>query len=169
MLKKAIKLDPNYADAYAELADIYNTGYNYLANTKEESKNYLRLQEVYLDTAFNLDSTSAEVYFVKSLVYSAKAEYYASIGEYDKAVHEENEQFKCIKKVIKNIRKEGLISTLHKVNARLETPKALGYSSCGIIIDSKAQFKKFKPGDIFITKARFIHMIHVKNGLMMDI
>jgi len=101
MLKKAIKLDPNYADAYAELADIYNTGYNYLANTEEEEKKYLRLQEFYLDTAFNLDSTSDEVYFVKSLVHSAKAEYYAFNGECDKAVYEENEQFKCIKKVIK--------------------------------------------------------------------
>jgi serine/threonine protein kinase len=99
--KKAIKLDPNYADAYAALADLYNTGYNYLAYTAEERKKYLQLQEACLDTAFNLDSTSAGIYFIKHMVHGAKAEYYALNGEYDKAVHEENEQFKCIKKAIK--------------------------------------------------------------------
>jgi serine/threonine protein kinase/Flp pilus assembly protein TadD len=98
--KKAIKLDPNYADAYAALAGLYNTGYFYLANTKEETEKYLQLQEAYLDTAFNLDSTSAEVYFVKHMVHGAKAVYYALNGEYDKAVHEDNEQFKCIKNTI---------------------------------------------------------------------
>jgi serine/threonine protein kinase/Tfp pilus assembly protein PilF len=75
MFKKAITLDPNFADSYASLADVYNTFYNWFAETDEEKDKYMQLQETYLDTAFNLDSNSAEVYMVKGYVHEAKNEF----------------------------------------------------------------------------------------------
>jgi serine/threonine protein kinase/tetratricopeptide (TPR) repeat protein len=101
MFKKAIKLDPNYADSYAYLTDLYNTGYNYLAKTAAEREKYLQLQAANLDTAFSLDSTSAEVYFVKSMVHKAKAHNYALKGKVNRAAHEYDEEFKCLNKVYK--------------------------------------------------------------------
>lgn len=52
-----------------------------------------------------------------------------------------------VKQVIQNIKKEGLVATLKKVNTKLDNPKALGYSSCGVVVDSKDFEAKFKAGD----------------------
>jgi polar amino acid transport system substrate-binding protein len=49
--------------------------------------------------------------------------------------------------VLNNIRKEGLSSTISKVKTRLDTLKALGYSSSGKVIASLDKNGIFKPGD----------------------
>jgi polar amino acid transport system substrate-binding protein len=49
--------------------------------------------------------------------------------------------------VLNNIRKEGLSSTITKVKTRLDTLKALGYSSAGKVIASLDKNGIFKPGD----------------------
>ena len=72
MLKKSIEVDPNYANSFAELADLYHTYAGFLAKTREEKKEYIGLLEKYINIAFKLDSTSAEVQFVKGLDYWEK-------------------------------------------------------------------------------------------------
>jgi polar amino acid transport system substrate-binding protein len=52
-----------------------------------------------------------------------------------------------VRQVFDNLRKEGVFKTLEKVKNKLEMPKALGYSSCGIVIQSKDFENKFKQND----------------------
>ncbi len=52
-----------------------------------------------------------------------------------------------VKQVMDNIRKEGLLSTIHKVKNKLDWPKALGYSSCGVVLEA-AEGERFRPGDL---------------------
>lgn len=49
------------------------------------------------------------------------------------------------RQVLDNIKKEGLLATLRKVQTRLSVPKALGYSCAGYIIASSCD--EFRPGE----------------------
>ena len=84
-LKKAIALDPHYALAYAELADLYNSFFNFIASTDLEKEKYLRLQEEYFYMAYKLEPNSAEVQNVKSLIHDAKGEIEKSFESLRKA------------------------------------------------------------------------------------
>jgi len=53
-----------------------------------------------------------------------------------------------VKQVLDNVKREGVLQTWDKVQKRLSSPKALGYSSCGVVLKSLAQQKIFSPGDI---------------------
>jgi TolB-like protein/Tfp pilus assembly protein PilF len=66
MFKKAIEIDPNYAAAYAGLADLYNT---YSFRIKNDHK-YSDLQQDYINLAFKLDSNSTHVNRVKGDVHA---------------------------------------------------------------------------------------------------
>jgi len=66
MFKKAIELDPNYAEAYAELANLYNT-YTFQI---EADKKYFDLQQSLIEKAFRLDPNSARVNLAKSMVHA---------------------------------------------------------------------------------------------------
>ncbi len=77
MLKTAIKLDPNFSDSYASLADLYNTLYNLPSDTihtVHERDKLLKMQEAYLDTAITLNPKSSEVMNAKSFIHWAKGE-----------------------------------------------------------------------------------------------
>ena len=74
MFKTAIRLDPNYADSYASLADLYNLYYDILPDTASEKKKYMQLQESYIDTAYQLEPNSAEVNYAKGCIYNSKNE-----------------------------------------------------------------------------------------------
>lgn len=52
-----------------------------------------------------------------------------------------------VAQVLRNIRKEGLSATLKKVQTKLDSLKALGYSSAGIVIASMDKNGLFQPGD----------------------
>jgi polar amino acid transport system substrate-binding protein len=52
-----------------------------------------------------------------------------------------------VKQVLSNYKKEGLSATIKKVKTKLETLKALGYSSSGIVLASMDSENIFKPGD----------------------
>ncbi|HNW56137.1 MAG TPA: bi-domain-containing oxidoreductase [Bacteroidales bacterium] len=52
-----------------------------------------------------------------------------------------------VAQVIQNIKKEGLSATLGKVKTKLDSLKALGYSTSGIVVASLDSDGKFKPGD----------------------
>jgi serine/threonine protein kinase/Tfp pilus assembly protein PilF len=86
LYKKAIELDPNYVPAYAGLTDLYHIYQYYTAQTEEEKQYFLKLQEEYINAAYNLDRNSADVNRVMHWVYEAK-------NEIEKA-------YRCIKKSI---------------------------------------------------------------------
>jgi serine/threonine protein kinase len=86
LFKKSIDNDPNFALSYAELANLYNTYYNYSTKSAEERKKYLDLQEQYIEKAEHLAPNSVEVSFIKAFVLDAK-------GERDKS-------FYCFKRVL---------------------------------------------------------------------
>ena len=52
-----------------------------------------------------------------------------------------------VNQVLKNIRREGLGATIKKVQTKLDSLKALGYSTAGVVIASMDKEGKFKPGD----------------------
>lgn len=52
-----------------------------------------------------------------------------------------------VAQVLQNIKKEGLAATLDKVRIKLDSLKALGYSTSGVVMASLAKEKGFEPGD----------------------
>jgi polar amino acid transport system substrate-binding protein len=52
-----------------------------------------------------------------------------------------------VKKVIENVRREGLVTTYRKVNARLDRLSPLGYSSAGVVLDVGEGVDGIHPGD----------------------
>jgi len=74
MFKQAIKLDPNFSDSYASLADLYNSCYFKLPDTVSEKSDYMQLQEAYIDSASQLNPNSAEVFYAKGVIHQAKNE-----------------------------------------------------------------------------------------------
>ncbi len=52
-----------------------------------------------------------------------------------------------VAQVMQNIKKEGLAATINKVRTKLDSLKALGYSTCGTVLASLDKDGLFKPGD----------------------
>ncbi|WP_283642718.1 bi-domain-containing oxidoreductase [Croceibacter atlanticus] len=52
-----------------------------------------------------------------------------------------------VAQVLQNVKKEGLKATLNKVKTKLDSLKALGYSTSGVVRASMDSNGKFKPGD----------------------
>lgn len=51
-----------------------------------------------------------------------------------------------IQNVLDNLRREGIRSTINKVLSKLDSFKTFGYSSCGVVIETKSEF--FSVGDL---------------------
>jgi predicted dehydrogenase/threonine dehydrogenase-like Zn-dependent dehydrogenase len=66
-----------------------------------------------------------------------------------------------VKQVIQNYKKEGLKATLEKVKTKLDSLKALGYSSAGVVLASMDTYKMFQPGD-FVACAGFEYASHAE-------
>ncbi len=52
-----------------------------------------------------------------------------------------------VAQVLRNIRKEGFAATIKKVQTKLDSLKALGYSTSGVVMASMDKNGQFKPGD----------------------
>ncbi|HQJ74615.1 MAG TPA: bi-domain-containing oxidoreductase [Bacteroidota bacterium] len=52
-----------------------------------------------------------------------------------------------VKKVLKEIRQQGIMATYKKVMNKLDTPKSLGYSTAGVVLAVDEDVDEFKPGD----------------------
>lgn len=52
-----------------------------------------------------------------------------------------------VKQVLDNIKREGVSATVDKVKGRLAVSKALGYASAGYVVQSRARYRVFSPGD----------------------
>ncbi|MGC8748905.1 MAG: bi-domain-containing oxidoreductase [Candidatus Kapaibacteriota bacterium] len=50
-----------------------------------------------------------------------------------------------VRTVLENLKKEGIVSTVNKIFSRLDSYKTFGYSSAGIVIESRSEH--FSPGD----------------------
>jgi len=88
MLKKAIELDPDYVPTYAELADLYNTYYNYVASggTEEEKQKYLNLQKKYINEGFGRDPHSAHMYRVNGSFLETEGDFSRAYDNYKKSL-----------------------------------------------------------------------------------
>ncbi len=53
-----------------------------------------------------------------------------------------------VKQVLQNYKKEGFKATLEKVKTKLDSLKALGYSTAGVVLASMDNDQKFQPGDL---------------------
>ncbi len=53
-----------------------------------------------------------------------------------------------VKQVLQNYKKEGFKATMEKVKTKLDSLKALGYSSAGVVLASMDDSQKFQPGDM---------------------
>ncbi len=87
MFKKSIELDPNFADAYASLVDLYDTYYHSFAKTEKEKNKYKQLQKAYLDTAYQLNPNSAEVNYAKATVHNDRNEIEEAFNCYRNAIN----------------------------------------------------------------------------------
>ncbi|TBR17384.1 oxidoreductase, partial [bacterium] len=88
---------------------------------------------VLVENHFSLISSGTE----KSTVEMAKS------NIFEKA----NKRPDLVKQVLKNLRREGVLATLKKIENKLDAPKALGYSSCGVVAVSADFEGKFVKGD----------------------
>ncbi len=52
-----------------------------------------------------------------------------------------------VKQVLQNYKKEGFKATMEKVRTKLDSLKALGYSSAGVVLASMDDSQKFQPGE----------------------
>lgn len=113
-----------------QLIQNFKTGALYVDEVPQPS---LSQGQVLIENAFSLISAGTE----RSTVKVAKA---SLIG---KAKHRPD----LVAQVLQNIKKEGLMATLDKVRTKLDSLKALGYSTAGTVIASMDSMGKFLPGD----------------------
>lgn len=67
-----------------------------------------------------------------------------------------------VRQVLAKARSEGFVQTLQKVQTRLESYKALGYSSAGVVVDAGTEVSEFKPGDrVACAGAEYAHHAEV--------
>src|SRR5262245_24622510 len=52
-----------------------------------------------------------------------------------------------VAQVLQNVKREGMVATYQKVMTRLNKPKALGYSSAGVVVKTFGDSDDFKVGD----------------------
>jgi TolB-like protein/Tfp pilus assembly protein PilF len=152
MFKKAIKLDPNYADSYASLADLYNTYYNGLPDTSSEKGKYMALQEAYLDTAYDIDPNSAEVHSAKGFIHWSKNEYDDAFRSIKKAINinPNNDQYYrdmglfldqkgCAYLTIKCLNKAIQLNPLDPENYHI---RGISYAGIGELTKAESDLKK---------------------------
>lgn len=113
-----------------QLIQNFKTGSLYVDEVPQPS---LSQGQVLVENAFSLISAGTE----RGTVKVGKA---SLIG---KAKHRPD----LVAQVLQNIKKEGLMATLDKVRTKLDSLKALGYSTAGTIIASLDTNGKFSPGD----------------------
>ena len=87
MLKTAIALDSTYTEAYAELADLYNSYNANIAKDKDERRKYLELQEFYITKAMDLNPNISLVHAVKGWVHIDKKEIDKAYKSYRNAIN----------------------------------------------------------------------------------
>ena len=70
---------------------------------------------------------------------SAGTEKTSVIGGQSSLLERARKQPDQVKQVLDTVKKEGLISTLGRIQSKLESYKTLGYSAAGIVIESRCE------------------------------
>jgi predicted dehydrogenase/threonine dehydrogenase-like Zn-dependent dehydrogenase len=70
-----------------------------------------------------------------------------------------------VRRVLQKMRTEGVLATLAAVNAKLDEPLALGYSSAGVVLACGAGVQSFKPGDRVASNGRHAGVVCVPQHL----
>ena len=89
MLLKALEINPNYAEAHTELADLYNTFTNIYAHTDHylpDQERYKELQKREIEIAYSLDPNSDHVHRIKGYVLEIYGEIDSAYHSYRKAL-----------------------------------------------------------------------------------
>ncbi|GDX65280.1 oxidoreductase [Chlorobiota bacterium] len=87
---------------------------------------------------------------------SAGTEKTSVIGGQSSLLERARKQPDQVKQVLDTVKKEGLISTLGRIQSKLESYKTLGYSAAGIVIESRCE--EFSPGDrVACAGAQYAH------------
>ena len=82
MYRRAIEVDPQYALAYAGLADCHSFSYTYMDSTREHQEKALEASE----KALALDPGSAEAHASRALAFSVAGEHDEARAEFEKAI-----------------------------------------------------------------------------------
>jgi adenylate cyclase len=83
-LEKAIEIDPNFARAYAVLANTYRI--EFISRWSENPDESLRLAKLFIKKALSLDSDLAQAHFVNGLIYRDQREYDQAIASAANAI-----------------------------------------------------------------------------------
>ena len=70
-----------------------------------------------------------------------------------------------VRRILEKAREEGLLATVRQVNAKLDEPMPLGYSSAGIVLECGPGVTEFKPGDRVACAAPHAGIVSVGRNL----
>jgi len=87
MLNEAIKIDPQHAESYALLTDLYNNYYYKFAKTEEDKQKYFELQEKHINKALSLNPNLVMAHTFKGHLYYEKGEIDKAYESYRKGVN----------------------------------------------------------------------------------
>ena len=74
-----------------------------------------------------------------------------------------------VKRVLQKVRDEGLMTTFHQVQAKLDEPMPLGYSSAGIVLECGRGVQEVKPGDRVATAGPHAGVVSIGRNLVAKI
>lgn len=70
-----------------------------------------------------------------------------------------------LKLVLQKMRTEGVLQTYRKVQAKLDTPMTMGYSSAGVVLACGREVQEFKPGDRVASNGPHAEVVSVSRNL----
>jgi predicted dehydrogenase len=70
-----------------------------------------------------------------------------------------------VKRVLQKIKSEGLLATMQQVQAKLDEPMPLGYSSAGVVLECGRGVSEFKPGDRVATAGPHAGIVSIGKNL----
>ena len=70
-----------------------------------------------------------------------------------------------VRMVLDKIRADGLLTTFDSVKAKLAGPIALGYSNCGVVLDTGADAGEFRPGDRVVSNGSHAEVVSALKNL----
>jgi NADPH:quinone reductase-like Zn-dependent oxidoreductase len=70
-----------------------------------------------------------------------------------------------VRRVLQKVKQEGLLMTAQQVQAKLDEPMPLGYSSAGVVLECGRGVQEFKPGDRVATAGPHAGVVSVGRNL----
>ena len=70
-----------------------------------------------------------------------------------------------VRRALEKMRNEGLLNTIRQLQAKLDEPMSLGYSSAGLVLACGAGVQQFKPGDLVASNGPHAGIVSVPRNL----